>query len=334
MAQRWFVYGGAGIGLLGVALGAGHILKTRQDPRFPIQSLQEGLPIPELTVVEEEDGIAVVRYEREGVTLFAEVFRPKDVPGKRPAVVIVPGGFDGPNYHNRLLAKKLAARGYLAAVPHLRGTGKSGGQITFCGEEGRDVQDLARALPQIGSSGPYCYVGISFGAPIAMNAGQNDGDLRGIAHVFGPTDFLQQRKMLAGWKLEEKVAKWDAWIGGSPEEAPDEWERRNPLAFAPSVKAPLLILQAGKDVLVPASQASRLALAREQSGATVHRVAVDPAGLPWNESLEGAAKSINPLTGRGPYAEDNLIFFAELPHTTNDAVFAEVFRAVDAWLAG
>lgn len=334
MNGKWGVISAVIVLLVGAGLATRAIIGSKQDPRFPITRVSEGPPIPKLEIVHEIDNQLHVRYERDGVPLFAEIYRPRDVDGRRPAVIVVPGGFEGPNYQNRLLCKELAQRGYLAALPHLRGTGKSGGEITFCLEEGRDVQDLARALPQLGSSGPYAYIGISFGGPITMNAGRNDPDLRGIAHVFGPTDFRQQRQMLAGWKLADKVQRWDNWIGGSPANAPEEWDRRDPLLFARSVPAPLLILQAGKDVLVPSSQAARLAEVRTDLGRKVNVVALNPEGKTWSGPLGKGAETIPTPTGMGSYEEDHLLFFAEMPHATNDAVFEEVYKAVDAWLAG
>lgn len=332
MDRKWSYIGAAVMVVTGAAIAAAVIMAKRTDSRFPVQELSEGPPIPKLTVVHEVDNQLHVRYERDGIPLFAEIYRPRNTTRPRPAVIVVPGGFEGPNYQNRLLCKQLAQRGFLAALPHLRGTGQSGGEITFCLEEGRDVQDLARALTQVGSSGPYCYIGISLGGAISLNAAQNDPDLRGIAHVFSPTDFRQQHSMLKGWKLHDKVKKWEGWIGGSPDSHPEAWAERDPLEFAKSVSAPLLILQAGKDVLVPPRQAANLAKVREEAGRTVHREALGPSGEPWIEPLTGAAQSILPVAARGPYSDDNLLFFAELPHATNEAVLNEVFKAVDAWL--
>lgn len=332
MEAKWGVIGAGTVVLLGAAITAFALLGRIGAGRGSSVKLSDGPPIPTLQIVHEVDNQTHVRFVREGVPLFAEIYRPRGSEGPWPAVIVIPGGFEGPNYQNRLLCKELARKGYLAALPHLRGTGESGGEITFCLEEGRDVQDLARALPQVGSSGPYAYVGISFGGAIGLNAAQNDPDLRGVALVLSPTDFRQQHQMLTRWGLDDKVKKWEEWIGGSPASAPEEWDRRDPLDFAKSVRAPLLILQAGKDVLVPARQSSRLAEVRTDLGRKVNVAALSPEGVPWSGPLGKGAESIPTPTGLGSYHEDNFICFAEMPHATNEAVLGEVFKAVDAWL--
>lgn len=296
------------------------------------ETLDDGEWIPKLTIVQRGQGYDWVRYTRDGVNLYAEVYRPKSGrKGSRRAVVLVPGGFEGVNASHRATARRLAQAGFLVALPHPRGQGKSEGTIDFGLQDASDIRGLAKALTQLGGRGDYAYVGISFGAAIAMNAGRNDPKLRGIAYVMGPTDFREQRQILLQYGREDKVKRWDAWIGGSPESCPECYEARDPLLHAREVSAPLLIIQAGEDVLIPVSQACRLAQVRQEMGRTVRRAALTKTGDAWKGTLKERQQCVLPLTGWGTWSDDHLVLFPELPHRTNEAVWQLVETALNAW---
>jgi dipeptidyl aminopeptidase/acylaminoacyl peptidase len=287
-----------------------------------------------LEQVERHQHYELVRYERDGVPLYAEIYAPT-TGDPRPwrAVVLVPGGFVGVNASHREAARRLAAAGFLVALPHLRGQGKSGGIITFGREDAHDVQRLAQALTQRGGRSDYAYVGISFGAAIALNAARNDPKVRGIAYVLGPTDLREQRAMLDRWGRTDKVKRWDTWVGGSPENCPECWNERDPLLHVYEVNAPLLILQAGQDPLIPVSQACRLANVRQLMGRPVRRVALDQNGQPWREPLIERHQCVLPLSQLGDWREDHLILFPDLPHRTNDTLWRLVIRALERWFS-
>jgi pimeloyl-ACP methyl ester carboxylesterase len=134
---------------------------------------ENGVWVPNLRVVGRTQDYETVRYERDGVPLYAEIYRPKGK-SRAPAVVLLPGGFVGVNANHRAAARRLAQAGYLVALPHMRGQGKSGGFIDFGLEDAVDVRGLAKSLPQVGGDGRYAYVGVSLGGAIAINAARND----------------------------------------------------------------------------------------------------------------------------------------------------------------
>ncbi len=287
--------------------------------------------VPSLRIVERGKEYDTVRYTRGGVPLYAEIYRPPDRRKASPAVVLLPGGFVGVNANHRQLARRLAQAGYLVALPHLRGQGKSGGVIDFGLEDAVDVRGLAKALPQVGGDGRYAYVGVSLGGAIAFNAARNDPDVRGIACLLSPTDFREQRALLIHYGRTERARRWDSWIGGSPDECPECWDERDPLRHVREVNAPILFVQAGEDVLIPVGQAARWRAVRQQMGRTVHTVALANDGTPWHGKLKERQQSVLPFTGWGDLNEDHLVFFPEMPHKTNEAMWDITLRALARW---
>ncbi|BCW96061.1 MAG: alpha/beta fold hydrolase [Fimbriimonadales bacterium] len=286
--------------------------------------------VPRLRVVERAPTHETVRYERDRVPLYAEIYRPA---GKRraPSVVLLPGGFVGVNASHRATARRLAQAGYLVALPHMRGQGKSGGVIDFGLEDAVDVRGLARALAQVGGDGRYAYVGVSLGGAIAINAARNDSQARGIVCVLSPVDFREQRQMLVNYGRTERAERWDAWKGGSPESCPECWDARDPLKHVREVQAPIVFIQAGEDVLIPVSQACRWRATRQEMGRRVHTVALTDDGKPWRGSLKERQQCALPFTGWGDLREDHLVFFPSLPHRANDAIWEVALKALARW---
>lgn len=294
-------------------------------------TMVDGEWVPNLRVIAKNKGYETVRYSRAGVPLYAEIYRPEQAKGALPAVVLMPGGFVGVNSSHRDAAKRLAKAGYLVALPHMRGQGKSGGTIDFGVEDAVDARGLAHAMKQVGGRGDFAYVGISLGGAIAKNAARNDAKARGIVSIMAPTDFKQQREMLIGWGRHEKVERWDGWIGGSPDDCAECYEQRDPLKHSEEVAAPVMFIQAGEDVLIPVSQACRWAETRRTMGRKVFTVALTNEGKPWKGTLKERQKCVMPFTGWGDWKQDHLVFFPALTHTTNEAVWRVTLDALKRW---
>ncbi|MCS6919312.1 MAG: alpha/beta fold hydrolase [Fimbriimonadales bacterium] len=290
--------------------------------------------VPDLRVVTRSKEYDTVRYMRDGVPLYAEIYRPTNRRTPAPAVVLLPGGFVGVNASHREAARRLAKAGYLVALPHMRGQGKSGGFIDFGLEDAVDARGLAKALPQVGGDGRYAYVGISLGGAIAFNAARNDPEVRGVVCVLSPTDFREQRQLLINYGRAERVERWDLWKGGSPEECPECWDARDPLRHVREVNAPILFIQAGEDVLIPVGQACRWRAVRQEMGRTVHTVALTDDGKPWRGQLKERQKCALPFTGWGDLREDHLVFFPSMPHRTNEAMWEVTLKALNRWFEG
>ncbi|MDM7323607.1 MAG: dipeptidyl aminopeptidase [Thermus sp.] len=293
---------------------------------FPILTL--GLFLGVLRV---DPGLARVEggvvYERDGVSLFAHVCSPQGVTDR--AVILVPGGFGPPTGEMEGRCRRYAEKGVMALVPHLRGRGRSGGRVTGCLEEAEDVAFLARLLPRLGIR-RHAYAGYSLGACVALKAGAREGKARGVAFVIGPVDFAEQVEILRKTR-PGALERWREVFGGFPEDCPDCYARQSPLPHAARLSAPLLILQAGNDPLIPPTQACRLRDVRLGMGRRVHQVALTREGKPWTEPLTKGRACLRP-SGFGPLREDHLILFPDLHHAVVPAMEALVERFVLTWL--
>ncbi|WCM38796.1 dipeptidyl aminopeptidase [Thermus antranikianii] len=268
-----------------------------------------------------------VVYGRDGVTLFAQVCLPEGTTDR--AVVLVPGGFGPPTEGMEKRCRFYAEKGVVALVPHLRGRGKSGGKVSGCLGEAEDLVLLARLLPRLGIK-HYAYVGYSLGACVALKAAALEGRARGVVFVIGPVDFVEQVEILRRSR-PEALARWREVFGGLPEDCPDCYARQSPLPYAALLAAPLLILHAGNDPLIPPTQACRLRDVREKMGRRVYQVALTREGEPWTLPLTKDRACLRP-TGFGPLGEDHLILFPDLHHAVIPAMEAWVERFVLAWL--
>lgn len=310
-----------------VILGGGGyfwLVRHAQEP--------DDLTVPPIKVVGREKEVQFVEYERDGLRLQAEIYFPPRTTRSLRTLIVIPGGFWGPNPDSRRLSRLLASKGYLVALPHLRGQGKSEGEITFCKEEGADVQRLAQAMKRLGGRGDYGYVGVSFGAAIALNAARNDPNVRGIVSFMGPFDFLEQLATLKRvGNRQETVQRWIKWMGGDPHKNPAVYEPRDPLRFAREVEAPLLILQAGKDPLIHTRQVCRLIDVRLRMKRAVNRVALNQDGTLWTRELPASQNCIEPLTGFGHWRDDHIILFPDLTHKTIEPMRQIAFQALNEW---
>ncbi|RDI96735.1 alpha/beta fold hydrolase [Meiothermus sp. QL-1] len=260
-----------------------------------------------------------------------ELCRPEG-PGPFPTVLLLHGGQWGPTESLRQLCRAWAGAGYLVALPHLRGQGQSQGRVTLCAEEAADLPPLFRLL-QAHKAGPKAaLVGFSMGACVALRAAQKAPWVAGVVHGLGPTDLAEQLELLRAAGRLEAVARREALIGGSPQSCPRCYAERDPLRFAWNLEAPLLILQAGNDPLVPVAQGCRLAAERERMGRRVYRVALTQEGEPWTKPLAGRRACAGPLTGFGPFEQDHLVLYPDLGHKTTPAMLRLVEQVLAAWL--
>ncbi|MFN4072969.1 MAG: alpha/beta hydrolase family protein [Thermus sp.] len=268
-----------------------------------------------------------VVYGRDGLTLFAQVCPARGAADR--AVILVPGGFGPPTADMEKRCRLYAGKGVMALVPHLRGRGKSEGKPTGCLEEAEDLALLARLLTRLGIR-YHAYAGYSLGACVALKAAALEGRARGVAFVIGPVDFAEQVEILRRTR-PDALARWREVFGGLPEDCPDCYAQQSPLPYAPRLGAPLLILHAGNDPLIPPTQACRLRDVREKAGRRVYQVALTREGEPWTRPLTKGRACLRP-TGFGPWEEDHLILFPDLHHAVTPAMEALVERFVLARL--
>ncbi len=271
-----------------------------------------------------------VRYQSD-VGLYAEICKPKG-PGPFPSVVLVHGGFVGPNASTLELCRSWAQAGYLVALPHLRGQGKSQGRSEICQSEGPDVRLLADGLPRLGGTAQRAYVGISLGACVALRAAHHDPQAKGVAFLLGATDFLAMMERLKRYGRTEAYQRWQALVGAPPEACPECYRQRSPLTWAQEVQAPLLMVAAGNDPIVSPLQYCALAWVREEAGHPVRRVALTREGQLWIGPLIKERACLGRFSPLGSFTQDQLVLYPDLEHHTTPAIWALVEQALAAWL--
>jgi fermentation-respiration switch protein FrsA (DUF1100 family) len=213
----------------------------------------------------------------------------------RPALVIlhgIPRQRPRPGDQSyRDMARRFAARGFLAVVFNFRGAGISEGDISMAGWT-RDldaVLEFARALPGA-DPGRVALLGFSAGGAVAIHAAARDPRTSAVVAVSSPVSFSFIRQAMPS----------AAWVGlfreiglirspGFPPSLP-EWEAEfamiEPLQWVDKLSPrPLLIMHGEEDELIPVEQARELyekALEPKELKvipAGKHRLRMDPAAL-------------------------------------------------------
>ena len=231
--------------------------------------------------------------EVDGRQLALDLARPKGE-GPFPAIVAIHGGAwrAGDKADLRDLIFQYAEAGYVAASPQYR----------FCPEhtfpaQVVDVKAAVRWLRE--HAGEYGIdpdrigaVGFSAGGHLALMLGVTDADdglegdvesdatsarVQAVVNFFGPTD------LAADDLPAPTVPLRDDFIGGSPEEKPEETERASPLTFVTEDDPPILTFQGTDDPLVPPTQATALAEAMTAAGVEGRVELLIGAGHGWGE---------------------------------------------------
>jgi acetyl esterase/lipase len=213
--------------------------------------------------------------------LRLDLARPAGAEGPVPAIIAIHGGAwrGGDKADLRNLLAELAGAGYVAISPEYR----------FCPEhtfpaQVHDVKAAVRWLKRnaeeygvdpdrIGA------VGFSAGGHLALMLGltgpddglegpgaDDDGDdgvdtrVHAVVNFFGPTDLMTDDLPPISVPLRND------FIGGTPEEKPEEARAASPLTHVSAGDPPVLTFQGTADPLIPTAQATALASAMAEAG--------------------------------------------------------------------
>lgn len=216
---------------------------------------------------------------RDGTSIPAYLtIPPGAAPKDLPMVVLPHGGpeaHDSPNFD--WLAQFLAVRGYAVLQPEFRGstgfgeTFRSAGRQQWGGLMQNDVTDGAKAMIREGVADPrrICIVGGSYGGYAALAGAAFTPDLYACAvSINGVSDL----PALLGYEKDQygaesdAVAYWETEIGW-------QFDRnvaaRSPVRAAAKVAAPVLLLHAVDDTVVPIAQSREMATALQRLGKPV-----------------------------------------------------------------
>jgi acetyl esterase/lipase len=215
-----------------------------------------GIPLPDVTRHE------VVFASQGGRPLALDLYRSNGVT-QAPVVVIVHGGSWQHGDRGELsgLNRYLAARGYAVAsvsyrfaplwpFPAARDDVREA--ITFLKKHaGAHGLDPSRIV----------LLGRSAGGQIALSLAYAglDPDIRGVVSFYAPADMTYGYEHPSNPRVLDSIGVLEAYLGGSPSQAPATYEAASPIRFVGPRTVPTLLIHGGRDELVFPVHSERLA---------------------------------------------------------------------------
>ena len=255
--------------------------------------------------------VHTVRYPTgNGHSVEGEVYVPPGGGTDLPLVVLVPGGGVGDDLRNfDWFAQYLAAQGDAVLQPEVPATALAteGGFLLWGGASQRYAIDGVHLLVKQGLVDPHrvCIVGMGYGGyaalagvafspqtyacAVSVNGISDLGALVAhMIHVFGGTD--SNHSALVAWRRQI----------GSPVDP--QVARESPVHAAGAIRAPVLLIGARDDTVVPVSQTDEMARALKAKGKAVTLLDLRHGG----NSLTLSSERIKALTAIGAFLQRHL----------------------------
>jgi dipeptidyl aminopeptidase/acylaminoacyl peptidase len=187
---------------------------------------------------------------------------------KMPIVVFCHDGISGISREHRLASARLARSGLIVFAPSYRGEDGSEGIVEVAKGEVDDVLAAVPLLQQLkhADAKQVALAGASHGALIAALAAARSQDVRaavlayGVMDIYRWWDYLKLAHKLGGDRVTART------YGDGPEQRPLSFRMRNALGVVDHIRCPVLLLQGGKDDIVPAEQAREMKRAMDSAG--------------------------------------------------------------------
>jgi acetyl esterase/lipase len=217
----------------------------------------------------------------DSVRLTMDVYRPPSA-GSYPAIVQIYGGAwqQGAPGDNAAFASYLASRGYVVFAVDYRHAPRW--------QWPAQIEDVRAALSWIATHGRQydadvnrlALIGRSAGAELAMVAAYTPGapPVRAVVSYYGPVDLAE------GYRLPPRPdplgvrAIIDAFLGGSPDAAPERYREASPITYAVRPQPPTLLIYGARDHVVEARYGAMLYRRLRAGGSTVVFLEI-----PWAE---------------------------------------------------
>lgn len=240
-----------------------------------------------------------IRYRSDDCEVEGYAAFPLTGEGPWPGLIFNRGGNREFGYLRPGAVCRYAALGFASFGSQYRGNRGGTGREEFGGSDVNDVVhlvDVALELPCVCPEGVYM-VGHSRGGMMTYRACSLDSRIRAAAVCAGLADaFIMYDRFHDGeYDMRQDCREL---IGGSPEELPEEYERRSAVCWADKIIPPLLICQGTDDWRVVPEQAYKMDRALTEAGKE-HRLIV----------YEGADHSLKGTT----MVEDILDWFGRHP---------------------
>lgn len=240
-----------------------------------ISSLEELSSLEDIIAVEKVDldpvfdGYAVeykIRYKSDDCEVVGYIAAPYDYMEKEYPILIYNRG--GNQEYGKLddnTIATMATGNYIALGSQYRGVDGGTGKEEFGGKDVNDVLkliDISERFSFAREGGVYM-AGSSRGGMMTYIAASRDDRIKAATVFSGVSDLAAAYYE----RNDDFPAILDALVGGSPEEKPEEYEKRSALQWSDQIDAPILIIHGGpKDIRVSTQQAVDMASALEKAG--------------------------------------------------------------------
>ena len=229
----------------------------------------------------------MVYREEDGVRLALDLYRPRGetkfhVRGTGVILVIHGGSWNsGDKSQLSGTSRYLAARGHTVAAINYR--------LAPRFRYPAPLEDICRAIDFIRVAAPrhgfnadhIAMLGRSSGGHLALSAAYDRkwpsaAIVRGVIALYAPTDFVWSWARPSPRRLSDSNGVIRQFLGGTPDQIPDVFDRASPIRHVSSESPPTLLIHGAIDELVSPLQSTRLATALEGVGTPHLHVE-----LPW-----------------------------------------------------
>lgn len=244
-----------------------------------------------------------------GEVLSLELYRPTSALKPSPLIIVVHGGSwqSGSRLELDPLSRYLAARGYAVASVDYGLAPRS----IFPGpvEDLRDALTYLRRRSSDLSLDParVILLGRSAGAQIALAAAHDPEPfpgLKGVIVFYGPNDLFLAWRVPGPKRMLDSRRLLRQYLGGSPAEEPERYERASPLLAAGKRSPPTLMIHGGRDEMVWPIHEHRLSGKLKAAGIPHYFL-----NMPW--ATHGCDYNFNGPCGQlSTYAVERFLGFA------------------------
>lgn len=264
-----------------------------------------------------------------GLTQLYTVLMPRPgaalAPTRRAGVVLLHSGFTGDESESAKLARQLAQRGLVVILPSYRGErrkvdGKrSEGKIEFCRGEVDDAQAALHWLraQSFVDGQRLAAFGSSHGGCIALQLGAREPELRALVTFSAPVaaapliEHLQSHPAQTFLYNGILASQLRSYIKTTPQEHPELYAERSPLAAMTALKMPLLVFHGTEDHIVPREQACWLYQALISGGRRVEESWISPQGIAYKPAASGCPQAAAATSTRAPLPASTKFVFLE-----------------------